>query len=332
MDAMKVLFCQPLSVRNPPALPAGFELLAVEGRLLNQAVQRTIFRRLWQRRGQADVLVIGRYGEWFSMFQGMLPFGRKPLIFLDVEWSERHEGSLLRRWRSQVGHWLSARGASKLQVFCAVEADNYAAHFGIPRDKFVWIPYCTDITAERYAPAEEEYIFTGGNNQRDFATLREAVRGLPIKVRVAASREQFDTRFDTEQFDFLGMVPPERYYTEMARARLVVLSLQPHVLRCPGVITYVQAMRFGKCVIVNEPLGACSYIQNGETGVLVPSQDPARLRSAIGELWENHDRRRRLAAQAHDHAARHFCLARYLRDVERLAYEVSDSSGSSAAA
>lgn len=328
---MKVLLSRPLTLRNDCTFPANYRVLGDERRLsydygqkyprlISDYVLRSrLAVDLLSSRGAADAIVTGRYGEVFAAAQGLLPF-RKPHLLLDVEWPHRRRAGL-RRWLSRLWHQGVARGAWKIQVFCEAEADNYAAHYGIDRDKFVWVPYCVDLP-DAPEPSEEDYVFTGGTQHRDYATLMEAVAGLEMPVRIAAPRESLEGLTLPPNVGCLGRVTPAKFLAEMARARLVVLSLESGLMRYPGVITYVTALRLGKCVIVNDPDGAKSYVVNGKTGVLIPAKNPPALAEAIQGLWADDARRRTLAERARSFAAEHFSLARYREHLAALLYQL----------
>jgi len=335
---MSVLFSRPLTVPTAAPSPEGFALYGTEGKL-SHSFGRALPRRisdyvlrshmalgLLRRRRGYDAIITGRYGEFFAALQGVLPLARKPHLLLDVEWPHR-QGKPWRRWLSQRLHRAIARGAWKIQVFCEAEADNYAAHFGIDRNKFVWVPYCTDVTARDYPVAEEDYVFTGGWHHRDHATLLKAAGTLPMRFRVAAPLSRLSPRPLPENVECLNVVGRHDFWSSLARARLVVLSLEPGLMRYPGVITYVTALRLGKCVIVNDPHGAKSYIVNGRTGVLVAPQDPQALADAIRDLWAQDRRRSRLSLAARAHAAQNFSLARYWLDLEELTAPLAKCAG-----
>jgi glycosyltransferase involved in cell wall biosynthesis len=325
---MKVLVSRPLTLKKDCTFPGHYRVFADEQRLSHdyglkypRAVSEYVLRSrlaadLLGERGRVDAIVTGRYGEVFAALQGLLPLRRTPHLLLDVEWPHRRRPGL-RKWLSGVWHRAVARGAWKIQVFCEVEADNYAAYYGIDRDRFIWLPYCVDPDTN-VAVVEEDFIFSGGTQHRDYATLFAAVDGMPMEVRIGAPRESVAGLKLPDNVTCLGRLPGPEFLTQMARARLVVLALEDGLLRYPGVITYVTALRLGKCVIVNDPHGARSYITNGETGVLVPSNDPQALAETIRTLWFDRDRRQAVASRAREHAARYFSLERYRSDVDAL--------------
>jgi glycosyltransferase involved in cell wall biosynthesis len=330
-----VLFSQPLSLRTVHDLPDHFTCLPGEAglsyafgqkyppRIADYILRGQLALHLLRQRHHYSAIVTGRYGEGFAILQGLIPFGRKPHLLLDVEWpTPRTSG--WRRLASRWYHRLVARGAWKIQVFCEAEADTYAEHVGIPRDRFVWVPYCTDQDGADYGVAEGDYLFTGGLHHRDYTTLGRALAEQPLPLWVAAPPEHLHGLGPTALP--LGRVSRDEYFRAMARSRLVVQSLQAGVLRFPGVITYVTAMRMGKCVVVNETRGARSYIRDGETGILVPPGDPQALADALRRLWHDDRLRRQIGERARAYAARHFSTARWLADVEALARQERDGS------
>ena len=270
---------------------------------------------LGQRR-RFDVVVTGRYGEWFALLQSFVPFGRRPHLLLDVEWFESHSSA----WRRKFNRWLHRRiirGATRVQVFCQVEARNYAAYFGVEKSKFVWIPYCTDADpAATAAPQDADFIFTSGVHQRDYQTLLTAVAGLPVELRIAAPRAEFRFLEVPPNVKLLGELPAGEYWQTLMNARFLVLSLHPETLRRPGVITYAGAMRMGKCVVVNDPSGAASYIRDRETGFLVRAADPEALRKQISFLLDHPQTVGAVGRNAAEAARASFSVAQYIIALE----------------
>jgi glycosyltransferase involved in cell wall biosynthesis len=253
----------------------------------------------------------------YAALRGLLPGRRKPHLLLGVEWLHRHR----RWWRKLISVWdhrLIARGAWKIQVFCESEAADYAAYYGIDRNKFVWIPYCTDVDDRSYFVSEGDYVFTGGTQDRDCETLFRAVQGLPIELQVAAREDRVTSERVPANVRLLGRLTKDEFWAALAQARVVVLSLDPEVMRRPGVITYVTAMRLGKCVIVNDPRGGRSYIADGKTGIIVPARDPGALRTALLRVLEDDALRQRLAASARDFAGHHLGTDRYVAELAML--------------
>jgi len=333
---MKVLYTRPLT--SPKIqLPKTFHQVEDESDLSWRFAQRfpwaggyserlaalsLTFKLLGLRRN-FDVVVTGRYGEWFALLQSLVPFGRRPHLLLDVEWYERHTSE----WRRKLNRWLHRRivkGAARVQVFCQVEAHNYADYFGVEESKFVWIPYCTDANLPAVQHASEgNFIFTSGVHQRDYPTLLAAVAGLPVELRIAAPLAEFRSLEVPANVKLLGEIPADEYWKTLLSARFLLLSLSPDVLRRPGVITYAGAMRMGKCVVVNDPTGASSYISDGETGFLVRPADPTALRDQICRLLDHPEMVRIVGSNAAEAALKSFSAAQYVVAVEGLVQELA---------
>ena len=338
---MRIVFSRPrtLELAREARLPSDFVGVADELQLANDCEQRC-WRRFADRATKlrlllrllpclcgADCVVTGRYGEEFSIFRGLLGLRHPPFILLDFEWRHKHR-STFRRLASKLIHRLIARGATKLGVFCKEEAVRYSEWYGIVPEKFVWVPYCTGIEPTDFPASDNGYIFSGGSYDRDWPTFFSAVHDLPAKVRIAASPSTVPSlQPSLANVTLLGRVAHDDFYRQIAGASLVVLSLTDNQLRFPGLRTYVSAMRLGKCVIINEPIGARSYISNGETGILVKQGDAGELRRAILSMLENEPRRSAIAQRAREYAAQHFSMESYFRRLESLAAEVIGNRG-----
>lgn len=323
----KVIFSQPLTFPGNFPLPSYFQLLAKEGQLSwdvgkilpSQSTGRFVrFYLIFEilRNIKINILITGRYGEYFALLQGLIPFFNKSHLLLDVEWYGNRKSKFLDSCKRHI-HRLMAKGADKIGVFCEVERHNYSLWYGIDENKFVWIPYCSELDSDDYDVQENNYIFTGGLQQRDYETFYHAVKDISIEVKVVAPPDKIDKRFIANNMTLISHLTAKKYYSIMAQSKLVVLSLEPNLRRCPGVITYVSAMKLGKAVVVNEIEGSKSYIINGETGVLVKPRDPEAMKNAIEILLTNDEQRRQIAHNACLHATKHFSTDRLINDLNQ---------------
>jgi glycosyltransferase involved in cell wall biosynthesis len=166
-----------------------------------------------------------------------------------------------------------------------VECERYARAYGVPREKFLFVPHHDTLHSRySYTIGDEGYIFAGGNSERDYGLLVAGVRDLQVSCVIAASVPGL----------FAGLAIPPNVRTVnathaefrqlMARAHIVVLPLKGDLLRTVGHQTFLNAMKMGKPVIVTDPSAAEDYIENGKTGVLVPYGDVAALQAAIRHL------------------------------------------------
>jgi len=329
---MKILFSQPVSFPLEFACPPDFVKVADEGLLswkFAKHIHPLISERLvmiylavmlLSKRKQADWIVTGRYGMYFALLQGLIPWGRKRLLLLDVEWYGDHKTTIARAIKNAM-HRYMAKGSYRISVFCRIEGVRYSQYYNIPQSKFAWLPYVSNADRCDFELKEDDYIFTGGLHHRDYETLYYAVKDIPINVVVVAPKESIAKSFISANMTVTGEVSSEQYYRFMAKAKIVVLSLEPGLRRCPGIITYVTAMKLGKAVIVNEMEGASDYIQNGINGILVNPKDAYNLRSAILNLLHDDELRKVIGDNAYSYASSELSTSRLYKDLNRLLSE-----------
>jgi glycosyltransferase involved in cell wall biosynthesis len=153
--------------------------------------------------------------------------------------------------------------------------------------KIQYCPYGVyDIQENDQTPLLKEYIFSGGRSGRDYATLFAALRELDAPVVIAA-----------RPFNLQGLRIPRNVtvhdlqpFPEFARlnrqSRFVVVPLL-NVPEAVGITSVLYAMAAGKAVIASRVPGITDYVEDGKTGLLVKPGDPAALRQAILDLWQN---------------------------------------------
>lgn len=83
-------------------------------------------------------------------------------------------------------------------------------------------------------------------------------------------------------------------------------------------LVITEAMASGASVVATETEGAREIIQAGETGLLVPVGDVARLAAAIVELLGDEDKRARLGTTAQQAAVAQFSVERMIEETEEI--------------
>ncbi|MFB3880123.1 MAG: glycosyltransferase family 4 protein [Armatimonadota bacterium] len=294
------------------------------GRLAGAFVRALLLVRN-RSRCRAAVVASSPTGNTFALVQSLLPFGRLPTVMFDCLWYvPKHP--LLRRLKS-LQLRLEARSVYRFVVWSKHEVRDYALAFGIPEDKFVFIPFHTTLIGYDYSVNPGDYVFAGGNGDRDYATLVRAVRGLEVPVVVATS----------DWAAFRGEpIPPNmtvrpcshaEFRELMAGAAVVVVPMEKGHLHSGGQQTYLNAMAMGKPVVVCDPRGTTGYIENGLDGVVLDYGDSEGLRQAIVALVSEPDR-----AAAIGQAARRriesgpYSTEACMRAVVALAYEAAESA------
>jgi glycosyltransferase involved in cell wall biosynthesis len=152
-----------------------------------------------------------------------------------------------------------------------------------------WIPNGVEIPRDTGAEADPlEVLFVGRlSSEKGIAELVEATKGLnlvvagdgPLRHLVPAA---------------LGFVPPAEVQRLLTRAAVVVLP--SHREGLPMVL--LEAMAHGRPVVATPVGGIPSLVDDGVTGLLVPTGDTRALRESITRLLGNPALRRKLGRAA----------------------------------
>ena len=162
------------------------------------------------------------------------------------------------------------------------------------------------------SPTDAAVVFSGGDSGRDYATLFEAIRGLPVQLRLCAGTYPTPVPPNVTVLPRLAL---HQFRDEVARATVVVVPLtgQPPV---SGITVIAMAKMMGKPVIASDnPVVRMHIPSHGDGGYLTPIGDAASLRALLTQLIESPAERERLGREARAQAAGQLSLKAF---VDRL--------------
>jgi hypothetical protein len=245
-------------------------------------------------------------------------------------------------WRSRVpvhmmfhGHHLASaklrllapvlRRLGHVHLHCLSQAlaERTRAALGIPAARCHATGYGVDTAYFAPGPpGEPVLVASAGAANRDYATLIEAVRGLPVEVRIAA--------------DSTWMPPPPPgaepgaknvtlgSYGTYARLRalygaasFVVVPLHPAGHAC-GYAVIGEALAMGRAVIATRTAVPPDFLRVGEGGVFVAAHDVAGLRACIAGLLANPAEAAAMGRRARALMQAEHSLERYCARLERI--------------
>jgi len=262
--------------------------------------------RIFRASKRFDAVVTGneRPALAFAALQALLRRKRIPHILVGSFWflPPGLVKSILKRLRLR----LVSRGVNRIVAYSQRQAQLLKKTFGVPARKLAVLHYHTTLWRDEYPVDEGDYIFAGGDTNRDYRMLIEAVGGLPYRVVIAVLR--------TDHFAGITIPPNveiltasrEQFFTLMARSGVVVVPMLGGLVHSGGHQTYLNAMALGKPVVVADDCGADEYVVNGVTGIVVTPGDSAGLRQALRTLMDDRTLARQLAQNgkllAQDHS------------------------------
>lgn len=229
--------------------------------------------------------------------------------------------ALLRRSSSKVSHTMIAHtllprkkrvffdylGAERridcVFAYSTSEEKLMVERLGIPAHKVRRIYYHAD--EQFFRPdgraTEPDLICAAGQLLRDYECLVDAVRGLPVRLQIAAGSPWIDRTLTPKD-----ALPPNVTWGKLGRWDLRELYARAAIAVVPileneyqtGIATILEMMSMGKCVIATRTRGQTDTIVDGKTGVYVPPGDPVALRAAIESLLAAPEEAARLGAAA----------------------------------
>jgi glycosyltransferase involved in cell wall biosynthesis len=251
----------------------------------------------------------------FAWLQAVCPWGRKPHVLVDCNWYLPK--SRLRAWLKGFRLRMAARSVSRFVVWASHEVEDYARAFRLSPSKFVYIPFHTTLSDYQYNVHDAGYLFAGGNFDRDYRTLVEAVRPLSVPTWIATTRPEQLGGCELPSHVRVEGTTHAGFRQAMAAARLVVVPMQDGLLHSGGQQTCLNAMFMGKPTIAVGRRWAVDLITHGVNGLIVEYQDIPALHAAIQWVMDNPESARKMAERGREHAAR-FTTERCMRQIREL--------------
>jgi glycosyltransferase involved in cell wall biosynthesis len=278
-----------------------------------------------RRRDEYDGVVT--WGEKLSfalLMQQSIARASKPHIALMYQFEKpniRVPMALLKRNLHAVVTWSS------------VQRRVLIDQLGFPAERAYLIRHYVDQVFYSPRPLQDDMICAVGAEMRDYATLKEALRGTGIRCHIASDHVRIpgrlrllnDRRVPIEKIGghadgaiTQGRVSLVELRDLYARSRFVVIPLLSSDTD-NGVTCILQAMAMGKTVICTRTRGQVDVIKDGVTGLYVPIGDAGALRTAVLSLWNDPARARQMGLDARAHALKYHSLEMFTATVRSAA-------------
>jgi len=240
---------------------------------------------------------------WTEFALGHAKYGARHLAF-SFNFTDLPQGA--RRYLMQRNF----QNVDAFSVFTDGEQSLYADYFGIDRSKIIRAPWGVAPPLKMAPPRQitGPYVAALGGEARDYETLCAAARLCPEMQFVAVARpHNFDgfnppENMPPKNMTVLFDLPPEEAWGIVWHADFALIPLRSQETPC-GLVTLVGGMHLGKAQIVTNAMGVSDYINDNETGLLVPANDAEALAAAITRLHQDPALADRLGNTAKTYAA-----------------------------
>jgi glycosyltransferase involved in cell wall biosynthesis len=271
---------------------------------------------LHRRRDRAFVTGGGLDGITFAILQSLFAWRPTPHVLVDCNWYQ--PATRIGLWLRKLQLRLASRSVKQFVVWATHELEDYARTFDLPANKLRYVPFHTTLDYYQFDIRDDGYLFAGGNYDRDYATLVEAVRPLDVPVWIATTRPEVMHGIQVPEHVRVAGTSAAGFREAMAAARLVVVPMQPGLLHSGGQQTLLNALYMGKPAIAVGRRWAVDLMEDGVHGWIVEYGDVAGLRRAIQEVLDRPDEARERARRGQEHAQQ-FTTQRCMETIYRLA-------------
>jgi glycosyltransferase involved in cell wall biosynthesis len=212
-------------------------------------------------------------------------------------------------------------------VHCKSMRDNLI-HLGAPRERIKLIHYSIDqnffAPHTDVEPRRDVVMSIGEPRSRDYASLFDAVKDLPLTLEVAGFGHWYAREKDSsmngsipENVTMLKHLPQSALRDQYASSQFVVIPVHDLVYSA-GATASLEAGSMGRAVIAFHSRGISDYIIDGETGILVEPGNVQAMRDAIQSLLANPKEAQRLGDNARQRVLEELNLETYVQKIANV--------------
>jgi glycosyltransferase involved in cell wall biosynthesis len=252
--------------------------------------------RLFLNRKKIDIIVSATILQAITYsFLNSVFLGKKKLHILDSIYLNEPD-----KFKSKIKPFILRPFLQKvdyIHVNSTREIENYSKVLKIDRNKFWFYYYPSHVKNPRIIDSDEGYILSAGKQYRDYATLIKAVKGTGYKLIIVSDEGSMKEISPCDEVTVFYNISKEKYFDLLFKSKFVVVPLSSDFCSC-GQIAFLDAMAYGKPVIVAKVTGSIDYIEDGKSGLFYEKGNELDLRSKIKLLNENKELRDSIAQEA----------------------------------
>ena len=269
----------------------------------------------------------GKNGFPYAFLRSLLGQRSPPLIILAFN------------IRGVISHFLSLvrfglRSASRVVVFTPTEVRQYQRILSLAPGKISYCAHGWYDAMRWYDPVKVKksdalaragkFILASGRSYRDYLTLAGAIEGTEVRLKVSGRAFNLAGVDLPKNMETTGWLTNRELQDYLYETHFYVVPLQP-ITHAGGDSSLLQAMSFGKAVVATRAPSTETYIQHGETGLLVEPHDVRGMRHAILHLWNNPEEAKRMGQAARLRFEENHTINHLAQRVYDIAQQVVDT-------
>lgn len=195
------------------------------------------------------------------------------------------------------------------------EIEYYKSVLRLKNTKFRFVPLATNPKFIEIKPNfVGDYIISAGRTGRDYKTLLDAVKNLPLRLVLVTDYFNLTRKPLPKNVEVKHNIPLNELIGLTASAKFAVLPLQDLSISV-GQSVLLEAMALGKAVIATRNASTIDYIADGETGILVNPGDSEEMKKAIMLLSEDPSKSAQIGARARVAIQGHYLVGEKIKRI-----------------
>lgn len=216
-----------------------------------------------------------------------------------------------------INYVVTSKYVDSFTSVASIQCEKFAKEFNVPKDKFEFIPWgITDLAPsyKKLIKKESPYFFCAGRSNRDWDIVFKSFGNTDIPCKFIYSDKSYLDKY--RNIEIRSNVPDEEYFDLSINSYCVIISIDNCNL-AGGEITIINAMQFGKPVILIQDNPHNDYVFEGITGFVVPKNKKEILEIA-NKLINDHELRDVLAHNARKYYEDRFSIYSVGRGIGRI--------------
>lgn len=205
-------------------------------------------------------------------------------------------------------------------VFSQHEHSFYQKSLGIAEHKLISFRYGHWVELSAIDPREEDYYFSGGASDRDYAGLAEAMKMLPFNRRLVVVGSSAKNNLEQIQFpagtEIYQDIDSTRFDELQRNARICIVPIR-HDTGASGQSVLLRHMRDAKAIIATDTAIIREYLEHGVSALLVKDNRQG-IAEAIQTLEADSELRRKLGRAARQRYEQYFSVQVMKEQLARL--------------
>ena len=267
----------------------------------------------------------GKNGFPYALLRSLVGQNNPPLIILAFN------------IRGVISHFLGLakfglRSVSRVVVFTPGEVDQYKRLLSLSPEEISYCPHGWYDPMLWYDPEKVnksealaragKFILASGRSYRDYGTLARAVEGTEVNVKVSGRAFNLAGIDLPKNMEATGWLAEREFQDYLYESSFYVVPLQS-ITFAGGDSSVLQAMSFGKACVATRAPSTETYLEHGQTGLLVEPGDVEGMRQAILHLWRNPAEAIRMGKEARRRFEENHTMDKLAQRVYDIALEVS---------